>query len=96
MKYLPPPAWEFKHLSKFLTSFSAETSSQDAKFILEKANISHIPNVELPEMYSDSPQKSHKPEDYFNNVSKVTIERLHHAYRNDFRYFWATIYIKIC
>ena len=80
---------EVKFLKQSLDSFDrfeVETSSQDAKFILEKANISKIPNVELPGMYSNSPQKAHQPEDYFKNVSSVTIERLYNVYRNDFRY----------
>ena len=69
-----------------MTLFLVETSSQDAKFILEKAKISHMPNVSLPGMYSDSPQKAHQPEDNFKNVSSFTIERLNHVYKNDFRY----------
>lgn len=70
---------------KFDYITKAETSKQDADFILKRANISDIPNVSLPEMYDSSPLKSHSPEDYYVNVSHVTIERLHHAYRNDFR-----------
>jgi len=65
----------------------AETSSQDSKFIINKANISHIPHIQLPEMYDSSPLHSHQPEDYFIQVSHVTVERLHHAYREDFRLF---------
>ncbi len=36
-------------------------------------------------MYDSSPLHSHPPEDYFIQVSHVTVERLHHAYREDFR-----------
>ena len=69
---------------QFITK--AETSKQDADFILKKAKIADVPNVRLPDMYESSPLKSHRPEDYYVNVSHVTIEHLHHAYRNDFRY----------
>lgn len=72
---------------KFQFITKAETSTQDADYILKKANIGDIPNVKLPDMYETSPLKSKNPEDYFVKVSHVTIERLHHAYRDDFRLF---------
>jgi len=38
-------------------------------------------------MYSDSPQKQTPPEDFYVDSSHETIQRLHHAYRHDFRIF---------
>ena len=37
-------------------------------------------------MYSDSPQKQTPPEDFYIDSSHETVQRLHHAYRHDFRY----------
>ena len=42
--------------------------------------------VNLPGMYSDSPQKQTPPEDFYIDSSHETVQRLHHAYRHDFRY----------
>ena len=42
--------------------------------------------VNLPGMYSDSPQKQTPPEDFYIESSHETVQRLHHAYRHDFRY----------
>ena len=42
--------------------------------------------VNLPGMYSDSPQKQTAPEDFYVDSSHETVQRLHHAYRHDFRY----------
>ena len=49
-------------------------------------NIYETREVNLPGMYSDSPQKQTPPEDFFVDSSHETVQRLHHAYRHDFRY----------
>jgi len=43
-------------------------------------------------MYSDSPQKQTPPEDFYIDSSHETVQRLHHAYRHDFRYLPHLIY----
>ena len=49
--------------------------------------------VNLPGMYSDSPQKQTAPEDFYVDSSHETVQRLHHAYRHDFRYITFPLYI---
>ena len=48
--------------------------------------IFEILKVNLPEMYSDSPQKQTPTEDFYIDSSPETVQRLHHAYRDDLRY----------
>ena len=69
---------------KFDFITKAETSSQDSKYILQLGNVTDI--VNLPGMYGDSPQKATPPEEFYKGSSHETVERLHHAYRHDFRY----------
>ena len=45
-----------------------------------------ILKVNLPEMYSDSPQKQTPTEDFYADTSHETVQRLHDAYRYDLRY----------
>ena len=49
-------------------------------------NCSEILKVNLPEMYSDSPQKQTPTEDFYADTSLETVQRLHDAYRYDLRY----------
>ena len=48
--------------------------------------IFEILKVNLPEMYSDSPQKQTPTENFYIDSSPETVHRLHHAYRDDLRY----------
>ena len=67
-----------------MSSNQAETSGLDAKFILEKANVTHL--VDLPGMYDTSPVREKSPEEFYMESSHETVHRLHHAYRHDFRF----------
>ena len=52
-----------------------------------------ILKVNLPEMYSDSPQKQTPTEDFYIDSSPETVHRLHHAYRDDLRYVSTLLFI---
>ena len=49
-------------------------------------NFVEILKVNLPGMYSDSPQKQTPTENFYADTSHETVQRLHDAYRYDLRY----------
>ena len=56
---------------------------------------SEILIVNLPEMYSDSPQKQTPITDFYVDSSHETVQRLYHAYQADFRYLSTLLFILI-
>ena len=67
----------------------AETSAEDADYILRKAKVDGI--VKLPGQYSSSPTLNRKTSLLYQNVSRKTIETLYNVYKLDFDMFNYTI-----
>ena len=62
-----------------------ESSYQDSKFVLKKANLSSI--ADLPPLYTSSPLIQSGLEEWFRNVSTDTIKEIYKAYYPDFVMF---------